>query len=137
MKVYFAGAIRGGRSKVLDYQKMVETFEKSYVEVLTKHVADANISEKGEDVSLEEIYKRDINWLKECDIVFADITIPSLGIGYELAYAESLGKHIYAVYEKDANVSGFIRGNRNIQFFAYENLDEVLNRICGICSYGV
>lgn len=137
MKVYFAGAIRGGRSKVLDYQKMVETFEKSYAEVLTKHVANPNLSESGENIPFEEVYKRDINWLKECDIVFADITIPSLGIGYELAYAESLGKHIYAVFEKGANVSSFIRGNKNIQFFEYENIQEVLNRICGICSYGV
>ena len=137
MKVYFAGAIRGGRSKVLDYQKMVETFEKSYAEVLTKHVANPNLSASGESLSFEEIYGRDINWIKECDIVFADITIPSLGVGYELAYAESLGKRIYAVYEKDVNVSGFIRGNPNITFFAYESIDEVLNRICGICSYGV
>lgn len=137
MKVYFAGAIRGGRSKVLDYQKMVEAFEKNYAEVLTKHVADQSLSVNGENIPLEEIYKRDIELLKQCDIVFADITVPSLGVGYELAYAESLGKHIYAVYEKDANVSGFIRGNKNITFFEYENIQEVLNRICGICSYGV
>lgn len=137
MKVYFAGAIRGGRSKVLDYQKMVEAFEKSYAEVLTKHVANPSLSANGENIPLEEIYKRDIELLKQCDIVFADITVPSLGVGYELAYAESLGKRIYAVYEKDVNVSGLIRGNKNITFFAYESIDEVLNRICGICSYGV
>jgi len=137
MKVYFAGAIRGGRQKVYDYQKMVETFERSLAEVLTKHVADSSLLKSGESLSFEEIYKRDINLIKECDIVFADITVPSLGVGYELAYAESLGKHIYAVYEKDANVSGLIRGNKNITFFAYSNIEEVLNRICGICSYGV
>ena len=137
MKVYFAGSIRGGRQKVNDYQKMVEAFEKSYAEVLTKHVADPSLSANGENISLEEIYKRDINWLKECDIVFADITVPSLGVGYELAYAESLGKHIYAVYEEGANVSSFIRGNKNIEFFEYSDIEQVVNRIYGICSYGV
>ena len=58
MKVYFAGAIRGGRAKVSDYQKMVEAFEKSCVEVLTKHVADPNISASGENIPYEEVYKR-------------------------------------------------------------------------------
>lgn len=129
MKIYFAGAIRGGREKVYDYQKMVKRFEEHGGEVLTKHVADPNLSVRGENMSFSKIYERDIKWLKECDIVFADITIPSLGVGYEIAYAENLGKQIYAIYEKDANVSGFLRGDEKINFLAYESIDEVLNEI--------
>ena len=129
MKIYFAGAIRGGREKVYDYQKMVQQFEKCGAEVLTKHVADPNLSVKGENMSFKEIYERDIKWLKECDIVFADITLPSLGVGYEISYAENLGKDIYAIYEKGANVSGFLRGDEKINFLAYESVDEVINKI--------
>lgn len=132
MKIYFAGAIRGGREKVYDYEKMVKEFEKCGEEVLTKHVANSKISEKGENISLNEIYSRDIKWLKECDMLFADITIPSLGVGYEIAYAENLGKPIYAVYEKGTNVSGFLRGNEKINFLEYENIDEVINLINNI-----
>lgn len=101
MKIYFAGAIRGGREKVYDYQKMVKQFEKCGGEVLTKHVADPNLSIKGEKLSFKEIYERDIKWLEECDIVFADITIASLGVGYEISYAENLEKKIYAIYKKE------------------------------------
>ncbi len=129
MKIYFAGAIRGGREKVHDYQKMVKQFEKCGGEVLTKHVADPNLSVKGENMSLKEIYERDIKWLEECDMIFADITIASLGVGYEISYAENLGKKIYAIYEKGTNVSGFLRGNEKIEFLAYENLDEVIDLI--------
>ena len=129
MKIYFAGAIRGGREKVYDYQKMVQQFEKCGAEVLTKHVADPNLSVIGENMSFKEIYERDIKWLKECDIVFADITVPSLGVGYEISYAENLGKKIYAIYEKEANVSGFLRGDEKINFLAYENIEEVINKI--------
>ena len=129
MKIYFAGAIRGGREKVNDYAKMVNQFEKNGHQVLTKHVADSNLSSKGEKLSFKEIYERDIKWLESCDIVFADITIPSLGVGYEISYAENFGKTIYAVYEKGVNVSGFLRGSDKINFFSYENLKEVLNVI--------
>ena len=129
MKIYFAGAIRAGRKKVYDYAKMVEQFEKCGGEVLTKHVADSNLSVTGENMSPKEIYERDIKWLKECDIIFADITVASLGVGYELAYAESLGKTIYAVYEKNVNVSGFLRGNSNINFLPYTNMNQVIEKI--------
>lgn len=129
MKIYFAGAIRAGREKVYDYQKMVKQFEKCRGEVLTKHVADPNLSAKGENMSFKEIYERDIKWLEECDIVFADITIASLGVGYEISYAENLGKRIYAIYEKGTNVSGFLRGDEKIKFLAYENIDEVISFI--------
>ena len=134
MKVYFAGAIRGGREKVYDYQNMVQQFEKNGAEVLTKHVADPNLGKIGENISLKYIYKRDINWIEECDFVFADVTIPSLGVGYEISYAENLGKKIYAVYQKDVNVSGLIRGDEKIEFLPYESINQVLDKINEICK---
>lgn len=129
MKIYFAGAIKGGREKVCDYQKMVQQFEKCGAQVLTKHVADPNLSSKGEHITCKEIYERDTKWLEECDIFFADITVPSLGVGYEISYVENLGKKMYAIYEKEANVSSFIRGNENIEFLAYESIEEVIDLI--------
>ena len=65
---------------------------------------------------------------------FCRCNIASLGVGYEVVYAENLGKPIYAIYEKDANVSGFLRGNGNIEFLAYSNLDEAMDKIDEICS---
>ncbi len=134
MKIYFAGAIRAGREKVYDYQKMVEQFEKCGGEVLTKHVADPNLSNKGENMPFKEIYERDIKWLEECNIVFADITIASVGVGYEISYAENLGKKIYATYEKGSNVSGLLSGDEKIELFAYESIDEVIELINKIMS---
>lgn len=134
MNIYFAGAIRGGREKVYDYQKMVKRFEKNNCNVLTKHVADPNLLQNGEKLTPREIYNRDCAWLKEADIVFADITIPSLGVGYEIAEAEKDGKKVYAIYEYDKNVSGFLRGDPYIEIIAYKNIDEVLKKIDTICS---
>ena len=41
-----------------------------------------------------EIYRRDIQWISECDMVIAEVTNPSLGVGYEMAYAESINKTV-------------------------------------------
>lgn len=130
MKIYFAGAIRGGRQKVDDYIKIVEQFEKCGGEVISKHFVDPKLSVKGDNnMTPKEIYERDIKWLEESDIVFADITVASLGVGYEIAYAEKLGKKIYAVYEKEANVSGLLRGSPNIELLEYSSMDEVMSKI--------
>lgn len=129
LKIYFAGAIKAGREKVYDYAKMVEQFEKNGGKVLTKHVANPELSTKGENLTPKEVYKRDIKWLEEYDIVFADVTIASLGVGYEIAYAEKLEKKIYAVYEKNANISSLLKGNEKIELIAYSDINEITNKI--------
>ena len=94
MNIYFAGAIRGGREKVNDYARIIKKLQE-YGEVLTVHVADSNLGNKGEqDLSAKQIYERDIEWLEKSDLVIAEVSIPSLGIGYELGTAEKLGKKV-------------------------------------------
>lgn len=128
MKIYFAGSIRGGREKVQDYIKIVNELKK-YGKVLTEHVANPDLSTSGEDMTPQEIYERDRKWLEECDIVFAEISLPSLGVGYEIAYAEKLGKKVICMYEQNKNVSGMIRGNKNFEMITYTKVDELLEEI--------
>ena len=128
MKIYFAGSIRGGREKVQDYIKIVNELKK-YGKVLTEHVANPDLSASGEDMTPQEIYERDRKWLEECDIVFAEISLPSLGVGYEIAYAEKLGKKVICMYEQNKNVSGMIRGNKNFEMITYTKVDELLEEI--------
>lgn len=61
---------------------------------MTEHISDKNLTELGEVLSNEKIYKRDIAWLNEADIVVAEATTPSLGVGYEIAKAEAINKKI-------------------------------------------
>ena len=128
MKIYFAGSIRGGREKVQDYIKIVNELKK-YGKVLTEHVANPDLSASGEDMTPQEIYERDRKWLEECDIVFAEISLPSLGVGYEIAYAEKLGKKVICMYDQNKNVSGMIRGNKNFEMITYTKVDELLEEI--------
>ena len=128
MNIYFAGAIRGGREKVNDYVKIVNKLQE-IGNVLTTHVADTNLSNKGENnLSLKEIYDRDVEWLKSSDLIVAEISIPSLGIGYELGLAESLGKKVICLYDinSDKTLSAMIGGNDNFEIVKYNSIDEVL-----------
>lgn len=112
MKIYFSGSIAGGREKAQDYEKIANALEK-YGTILDKHVVNPDFSMKNETLLPEQIYKRDVEWIDECDMVFAEVTVPSLGVGYELAYAESKNKKVVYMYEKEKNISKMIIGNRN------------------------
>ena len=76
-----------------------------------------------------EIYKRDVNWINECDILIAEVTVPSLGVGYEIGYAESLNKKIICLYQANENLSAMIKGNENITQISYNNIDELLTKL--------
>ena len=47
----------------------------------------------------KEIFSRDISMIQQSDLILANVTNPSLGVGYELGYAESLGKPIVCFYQ--------------------------------------
>ena len=128
MKFYFAGAIRGGREKLDVFIKINELLN-NHGEVLDKHVANPNVFELEKDLTLEERYTRDIKWIKECDILVAEVSTPSLGVGYEISYAESLGKRIICVYDKDIKISAMIGGNNHLELIEYSDINDLLTKL--------
>jgi hypothetical protein len=74
MKIYFAGSIRGGRTDVSVYQSLISCLS-SFGEVLTEHVGDSSLSEKGDDGPDDSyIHDRDMTWLAACDYVVAEVS---------------------------------------------------------------
>lgn len=125
MKIYFAGSIRGGRSFAGEYERIVARL-RSYGTVLTEHVADLEQDDRGGTLSDREIYERDCRWLEEADIVIAEVTQPSLGVGYEIALGLSLAKPVVCLYKKGiGSLSAMIRGNEDIEIIAYTGVDEL------------
>ncbi len=126
MKIYFAGSIRGGRDDTKLYIEIIGLL-KTYGEVLTEHIGDINISHMGETIATEFIFNRDVDWLKSCDVVVAEVTTPSLGVGYELGIAEMLGKKILCLYREmpDKSLSAMVRGNKLFQVEDYKDLNDI------------
>jgi nucleoside 2-deoxyribosyltransferase len=130
MKIYFAGSIRGGRSDLNLYGEMIG-FLRRFGEVLTEHVGDKDILEKGEEGSDAGIFRKDMAWLEECDAVVAEVSTPSLGVGYEIGAAEAMGKPILCLFREDAEkkLSAMIAGNPSLELGFYKDLDQAKNRI--------
>ena len=131
MKIYFAGAIRGGRNDKELYLEIIN-YLKEYGEVLTEHVGDQSINTLGENDNKDNfIYKRDIGWLKECDFVIAEVTTPSLGVGYELGRAIQFNKKVICLYRdiQDKRLSAMIAGNKNLKIINYKDFEDLKEKI--------
>ncbi len=126
-EIYFAASIRGGRDRVHVYSQIAQLLSK-YGVVLTEHVGDSSLTSRGEKTKTDEfIFKRDKLWILQSDFVVAEVTNPSLGVGWEIAFAESVGKKVFCLYFPDAEkkLSAMIAGNSQLNICTYKTLQDV------------
>ncbi|MBA7519367.1 2'-deoxynucleoside 5'-phosphate N-hydrolase 1 [subsurface metagenome] len=125
MKIYFAASIRGGQDYARDYKTIISQLS-AYGKVLTEHIGENKLDDQGENISDTAIFERDTGWLRESDIIVAEVTQPSLGVGYEIALGESLGIRIICLFkQKSGNLSAMIKGNRKLEVLEYTSVDEL------------
>jgi nucleoside 2-deoxyribosyltransferase len=133
MKIYFAGSITGGRDDKDLYFEIIKKL-KTFGTVLTEHIGDKTLGSYGE-INLTEgnIFSRDIAWLTSADVIVAEVTTASLGVGYELGIAEGFKKKILCLYreQEGKKLSAMIGGNPAFMIKKYQTLDE----LDGIFSY--
>ena len=125
MNIYFAGSIRGGRDEADNYLKIIDHLTQ-YGEVLTEHVGLKNIEKNDQKNTDSYIFQRDISWLKTSDLMIADVTVPSLGVGYEIGFAERLNIPILCIYNPNStkSLSAMVLGNKTFTCRNYNNVTE-------------
>lgn len=136
MKIFFAGSIRGGRQLIPTYQYIVGFLKSHDQAVMSEHVTSKDLEKTEAKMPENDIFEKDINWIKEADCVIAEITVPSIGVGYEICYAVTLGKPVLCLYEKGAKASAMVLGNREVTANQYSDkveLEQVLLDFMGVC----
>nr|XP_002120773.1 2'-deoxynucleoside 5'-phosphate N-hydrolase 1-like [Ciona intestinalis] len=139
--IYFCGSIRGGRDDAEIYRQLISHLQ-TYGKVLTEHIGSTEVNEKGiikEDVGRtdKEIHDRDIEWLEYAKVVVAEVTQPSLGVGYELGRAVAMGKQILCLFRPspDKRLSAMIEGAKNGDNFRVVHYNNVEDGCLAISSY--
>jgi 2'-deoxynucleoside 5'-phosphate N-hydrolase len=131
MKIYFSCSITGGRNDQKNYQEIVSALIAAGHTVPTAILADPNILDLEAAASALEVYQRDIAWLNECDAVVAEISTPSHGVGYEIAYALEKGKPVICGYQAGKRVSKMLTGNTHtgITLFEYQSIRKFIDEV--------
>ena len=130
MNFYFSGAIYGGMQKLEAYKKLVKELTK-FGNVLDEEVADDNVLIREESISDKDVFESLVDRLKRADLVFAEVTVPSLGVGYEIGYADKTNKRIICVYDKTVTpkLTTMLRGNNRLKIIPYTNINEIINNL--------
>ena len=111
MKVYFSCSLTGGRADEAMYGAIVDWLVGAGHEVLTAHLARPGVLVDEQGMASEAVYARDMAWVDEAEVLIAEVSTPSHGVGYEIAFALMQRKPTLCLYRQDARVSKMILGN--------------------------
>jgi nucleoside 2-deoxyribosyltransferase len=126
MIIYCAGPIKGDITFQNDYIALIKTVETLGHTALSELTGKFNTSFPLSD---KQIYTRDLKWIDSSKLLIAEISGPSLGVGFEISYAVLVKKiPVLAVYhEQVINVSAMITGCSalNLQVKKYKNIEDL------------
>lgn len=127
MTIYFAGSIRAGRADVDIYHDIIKILDR-YGEVLTEHVGRRDILPMGDALPEREIFERDLGWLMQADALVAEVSTPSLGVGFEIGVASATyDKPVLCVWRPNGErtLSAMIAGNPRLTVQTYDLVEDL------------
>jgi len=69
-------------------------------------------------------------------VLIGEVTCPSLGVGYELAYAERYGVPCHLFYNSQrCQLSAMIRGNSYFNVYPYTKEEEIFEILARILNH--
>jgi len=126
MIIYCAGPIKGDTKYQDSYKDIIRIVES------LEHTALSEFSSKiSSSIPLndKQIYTRDIKWLDGSKLMIAEVSGPSIGVGFEISYALFKKKiPVLAVYDdKIESLSSMINGctDKNLSVKKYYNQDDL------------
>lgn len=131
MNIYFACSITGGREFEPVYQAITRALLADGHSVPTAHLADPEVKALEAVVNPRQVYERDVVWIEACDALVAEVSTPSHGVGYEVAFALSIGKPVLCIHREGQPVSKMITGNTHdrLQVKTYRQVGEAVETV--------
>jgi len=130
MKIYLGAAVTAGRK----YYPQIKQIEKELVKMGHKVFGGALKDEVKKDGRLgaEKIYQREIKLVKKCDLMIAEVTMPSWGTAFLMERALDFSKPVLALFYKDNGVvlPPMVRGNPELYSEHYDenNIYSILKK---------
>lgn len=125
MNIYFCGSMTFDHSKADDYKEMINRLE-NYGHVLNKFVGDKQVH----DLDAKDVFLRDTSNLNKADILVADVSVVSMGVGFEIGYFVNKNKPMLILYDKNKPLpSASVRGISNSKLVGYASITDALNSV--------
>jgi len=121
-RVYLAVPLAYNRDQLLA-SSIAEAIEKKGHTITSRWVLDRDPSW---GLSAEQVAKRDFDSLEASDVLVAEISTPSHGVGMEIEFAIMKGKKVICLKRPDSRLSGLIAGTKSIHVLNYLDREDAL-----------
>jgi len=133
MKIYFTASTSGNGNLVPLYTQIINILLE-YKVTLTSgpQIISSHMLEEDKKLTSKHIYERQRKRIEESDMIIAEASKPSHGVGGEIVYALSLGKPVLALVHTqfEDHISPMVAGNPSENFFIeYYDDDSLHNKL--------
>jgi len=140
MTIYLACTVRGDRGAVAALRTLAACLEQDGHVILTKHLLDDDVDTAEASLSEAGVYARDVEWLDACDLLIADASGSSYGVGFEVGYvlgrSERTHQRVLLIYRADRRdrISRLISGNSHPRctVLKYEDPADLVARVLSL-----
>lgn len=137
VRIYLACTVRGDRGGVLAGRTICERLERHGHRVLTTHLLEDGVDAAEAQLTERQVFLRDLEWLSQCDVLIAEASGSSFGVGFEVGYvlgrAGHTGQRVLLVHDaaRAGSISRLIVGNCHdaCETVAYRSLEELATLI--------
>ena len=135
MKIYFTASRAGNKQFGEHYKKIIGAIKKEGFKVQADHII--NDAPQPHEKNFHDYYRSAYKWIKEADMVVAEISTPSSGVGHEIFLALNNKKPVLALLNENAvtDRDATLKGNPS-KLLVYEkyddkNLTQVIRKFIG------
>jgi hypothetical protein len=133
VRIYLACTVRGDRGGVLAARAICGCLQRHGHEVLTTHLLTDDANDAEAALTEEQVYRRDLEWLAQCEVLVAEASGSTYGVGFEVGYvlaqADRTGQRVLLLYDRNRRhaISRLITGNRDVNCttFGYGSVEEL------------
>ena len=130
MQIYLACTVRGDRSAIHITRLLADLLEQLGHTVLTRHLLLDDVDAREAQLNEREVFERDLRWLETADLLIAEASGSSYGVGFEVGYvvgrAAQTAQRVLLLYDAARRplVSRLIAGNTHPACTTYPYRDS-------------
>jgi hypothetical protein len=134
VNIYLACTVRGDRGALGVARTLADSLESMGHAVLTRHLLEDGVESAESALTERDVFERDMHWLAGADVVIAEGSGSSYGVGFEVGYvlgrSDVTGQRVLLLYDMARRplVSRLISGNvhPNCTTYPYRDAEDVL-----------
>jgi len=131
LQIYYAASVRGAGFERAVYKEQIEHL-KTFGDVLTEHLGEESPQTLDLGLGDSDIFKLDEAWLNKADVLVAEVSAASLGVGYQIGQAVAKKMKILCLlHSSRSSLSAMINGNPYVAVRKYSNNEEAKEIITG------